>query len=92
MEFLVKDSDSVPVGRDTLGRTMNFIGEAIDEKGDISKTLNRHLAHFRKRLLSSAEEVCLPPSHIFSVDKSRAMDYGASEVQLVADVGSCYSR
>jgi F0F1-type ATP synthase beta subunit len=29
----------VPVGRATLGRIMNVIGEPIDEKGDISKLL-----------------------------------------------------
>jgi F0F1-type ATP synthase beta subunit len=27
----------VPVGRATLGRIINVIGEPIDEKGDISK-------------------------------------------------------
>jgi len=27
----------VPVGRATLGRIINVIGEAIDERGDISK-------------------------------------------------------
>jgi len=30
----------VPVGRATLGRIMNVIGEPIDEKGDISKQLD----------------------------------------------------
>lgn len=29
----------VPVGRATLGRIINVIGEAIDERGDISKDL-----------------------------------------------------
>lgn len=29
----------VPVGRATLGRIMNVIGEPIDEKGDLSKKL-----------------------------------------------------
>jgi F-type H+-transporting ATPase subunit beta len=30
----------VPVGRATLGRIINVIGEPIDEKGDISKCLD----------------------------------------------------
>lgn len=29
----------VPVGRATLGRIINVIGEPIDEKGDLSKNL-----------------------------------------------------
>ena len=29
----------IPVGRATLGRIMNVIGEPIDERGDISKKL-----------------------------------------------------
>ncbi len=30
----------VPVGRATLGRIINVIGEAIDERGDISKLVS----------------------------------------------------
>ena len=30
----------MPVGRATLGRIINVIGEAIDQRGDISKNLS----------------------------------------------------
>lgn len=36
----------VPVGRATLGRIMNVIGEPIDEKGEISKKSSRPLLFF----------------------------------------------
>ena len=32
-------ADQVPVGRVTLGRIMNVIGEPIDEKGELSKLI-----------------------------------------------------
>lgn len=39
----------VPVGRATLGRIINVIGEAIDERGEISKsfveTMTRNLPY-----------------------------------------------
>jgi F0F1-type ATP synthase beta subunit len=40
MFYLMVEDDldvQVPVGRATLGRIINVIGEAIDERGDISK-------------------------------------------------------
>ena len=33
----------VPVGRATLGRIINVIGEPIDEKGDLSKNLGYNI-------------------------------------------------
>ena len=41
------DSIKVPVGEETLGRTMNIIGESIDELGPIGskKTYSIHRPH-----------------------------------------------
>ena len=45
MNFLIMFdcSPQVPVGRATLGRIINVIGEPIDEKGDISKRFAKFL-------------------------------------------------
>jgi F0F1-type ATP synthase beta subunit len=37
MTFLLVLTVKVPVGRATLGRIMNVLGEPIDERGEISK-------------------------------------------------------
>jgi len=39
----------VPVGRATLGRIINVIGEAIDERGDISKSISFRCQDFSLR-------------------------------------------
>ncbi len=36
---------TVPIGRQTLGRIFNLLGEPIDEKGDLSEPRNRHPIH-----------------------------------------------
>lgn len=50
----------VPVGRATLGRIINVIGEPIDEKGDLSKNFFYHLFFHCSQHMRILEDIILP--------------------------------
>ncbi len=50
----------VPVGRDTLGRMFNVLGEPIDGKAPINDSVNRHPIHAKPPLLKDQRLVNTP--------------------------------
>ena len=61
--LIVEDTGNpilVPVGRETLGRMFNILGEPIDDKPPVSDETSRHPIHSESPSLSSQEVVTSP--------------------------------